>query len=58
MKEGYDPSFGARPLQRAIQKNILNPLSVKLLSGELSDEAAIKVNSDGKGIQLHKAKNK
>ncbi|MFC1670940.1 ATP-dependent chaperone ClpB [Spirochaetota bacterium] len=52
MKEGYDPSFGARPLQRAIQKYILNPLSVKLLSGELMDEKTVKVDTDGKEIKL------
>ncbi|NPV86797.1 MAG: AAA domain-containing protein [Anaerolineae bacterium] len=33
---GYDPSFGARPLRRALQKYIESPLSVSLLSGEFS----------------------
>ena len=33
-KEGYDPSFGARPLKRALQKYVESPLSVALLSGE------------------------
>lgn len=33
-KRGYDPSFGARPLKRALQKYVENPLSVTLLSGE------------------------
>jgi ATP-dependent Clp protease ATP-binding subunit ClpC len=36
-KEGYDPSFGARPLQRALQKYIESPLSVKILQGEFQD---------------------
>jgi ATP-dependent Clp protease ATP-binding subunit ClpC len=31
---GFDPSFGARPLRRALQKHVESPLSVKLLSGE------------------------
>jgi ATP-dependent Clp protease ATP-binding subunit ClpB len=34
-EEGYDPSFGARPLKRAIQKLIADPLALKLLSGEI-----------------------
>ncbi len=34
-KEGYDPSFGARPLKRAIQKLIADPLALKLLAGEI-----------------------
>lgn len=50
MKEGYDPQFGARPLKRAIQRHILNPLSVKLLSGEIAEEREVKVDSDGEGI--------
>jgi hypothetical protein len=33
-KEGCDPQFGARPLKHAIQEQILNPLSVRLLEGE------------------------
>jgi ATP-dependent Clp protease ATP-binding subunit ClpB len=33
--EGYDPAFGARPLKRAIQKFIADPLALKLLSGEI-----------------------
>jgi len=34
-QEGYDPNFGARPLKRAIQTLIQNPLSMKLLRGEI-----------------------
>ena len=33
-REGYDPDYGARPLKRFIQRNILNPLAGKILSGE------------------------
>ncbi len=33
-KEGYDPLFGARPLKRAIQRQVLDPLAMKLLNGE------------------------
>ncbi|MCI0745939.1 MAG: ATP-dependent chaperone ClpB [Verrucomicrobia subdivision 3 bacterium] len=33
-KEGYDPQFGARPLKRAIQEKLLDPLAMKVLSGE------------------------
>ncbi|MCP4131987.1 MAG: ATP-dependent chaperone ClpB [bacterium] len=48
--EGFDPQFGARPIKRAIQRHILNPLSVKLLGGEVHEEQVITVDSDGKGI--------
>ena len=50
MNAGYDPQFGARPLNRAIQKHLLNPLSVKLLGGEAAGEIAVKVDSDGRGL--------
>ena len=46
---GYDPVYGARPLKRAIQQEIENPLSVKLLSGEFVAGDTIKVDVDGQG---------
>jgi ATP-dependent Clp protease ATP-binding subunit ClpB len=42
-KEGYDPQFGARPLKRAIQEQLLNPLAMKLLAGEFKPGDTIKV---------------
>ena len=47
-KLGYDPQFGARPLKRAVQEQLLNPLSMKLLEGEFKPGDRIKVSvSDG-----------
>lgn len=40
-EEGYDPAFGARPLKRAIQKLIADPLAMKLLSGEIEPGAHV-----------------
>jgi ATP-dependent Clp protease ATP-binding subunit ClpA len=45
-KEGYDPQFGARPLKRAVQEQLLNPLSMKLLEGEFKPGDKIKVTAD------------
>jgi len=42
-KEGYDPQFGARPLKRAIQEHLLDPLATKLLAGEFKPNDKIKV---------------
>jgi ATP-dependent Clp protease ATP-binding subunit ClpB len=44
---GYDPAFGARPLKRIIQQRILEPLSEKIIAGELKDggKAAIDMNN-------------
>jgi ATP-dependent Clp protease ATP-binding subunit ClpB len=38
-EKGYDPQFGARPVKRVIQKEVLNALSKQLLSGELENQA-------------------
>lgn len=42
-EHGFDPAFGARPVKRAIQTYLLNPLSSVLLSGKLGDEPVIQV---------------
>ena len=47
VKEGYDPVYGARPLKRAIQTLIQNPLAVKLLQGDIASGQTIKVSADG-----------
>jgi len=44
--EGYDASFGARPLKRALQKYVESPLSVSLLSGEFVDGDTVIVDLD------------
>lgn len=43
-KKGFDPDYGARPLKRAIQNYIQNPLSLKILEGDINDEDLIKVD--------------
>jgi len=47
--EGFDPVYGARPLRRAIQRFVENPLSKRILASELSegDEVLIDANEDG-----------
>jgi len=53
---GYDPSFGARPLRRAMQKYVESPLSISLLSGEFAagETVLVEVNND-KGLFFRKA---
>ena len=45
-KEGYDPQFGARPLKRAIQDELLNPLATKVLVGDFKPGDHIKVTAN------------
>ena len=46
VEQGYDPTFGARPLKRAIQTLIQNPLAVKLLNGEITGGQDVKVSAE------------
>jgi ATP-dependent Clp protease ATP-binding subunit ClpB len=50
--EGYDPAFGARPLKRAIQRLVQNPLAVRLLEGEFSEGDTLVVDVDNGQLQF------
>jgi ATP-dependent Clp protease ATP-binding subunit ClpC len=50
VKEGYDPVYGARPLRRAIERYVENPLSSKLLGGEFKEGDTVKVDLGDKGL--------
>ncbi len=43
IEEGYDPTYGARPMRRCVQKNIEDPLSEEILKGQFKDSKKIKV---------------
>jgi ATP-dependent Clp protease ATP-binding subunit ClpB len=43
-REGYDPVYGARPLKRALQREVQNPLAVRILEGDLSDGDVVVVD--------------
>ena len=46
-REGYQPAFGARPLKRAIQRLVQDPLARMIIAGEIEEGAMITVDSDG-----------
>jgi ATP-dependent Clp protease ATP-binding subunit ClpB len=48
-REGYDPAFGARPLKRAIQRLVANPLSLKILAGEVPSGSHIVADAGADG---------
>ena len=50
VKEGYDPLYGARPLRRAIERYVENPLSAKLLRGEFSQGDTVMVDLGDEGL--------
>jgi len=52
---GYDPEFGARPLKRAIQREVQDPLALKILSGDFSEGDTIKIDVSDAGLSFSKA---
>ena len=52
VREGYDPTYGARPLKRAIQREIETPLAKRILAGEVRDGQVIHVDAGGEGGSL------
>ncbi|MBR5097346.1 MAG: hypothetical protein IK094_09605, partial [Treponema sp.] len=50
--KGYDPAFGARPVKRAIQTYVENPLAKEILAGKFSDGATIKASAQGGQISF------
>ena len=52
VKDGYDPAFGARPVKRAIQRDLENPIAKKIVAGEYMPGATIRATAAGGQIQL------
>jgi ATP-dependent Clp protease ATP-binding subunit ClpB len=55
IEEGYDPAFGARPLKRAIQRLIQDPLALKMLDGTIAPGATVRATLEGDEILLRTA---
>jgi ATP-dependent Clp protease ATP-binding subunit ClpC len=52
VEQGYDPTMGARPLRRAIQRLIEDPLSDRLLAGGFPEGGSVVVDRDGDDMKL------
>jgi ATP-dependent Clp protease ATP-binding subunit ClpB len=50
IKLGYDPTLGARPLKRVIQKHVVNRLSEEILAGTITDGDNVEVSLDQRGL--------
>ena len=49
---GYDPDFGARPLKRAIQRELQDPLALKILSGDIGEGELVQVDRGPEGLEF------
>jgi ATP-dependent Clp protease ATP-binding subunit ClpB len=54
VEEGYDPTYGARPLKRTIQRLLLDPLALRVLQGEFREGDAVLVDSGAAGLTFEK----
>jgi ATP-dependent Clp protease ATP-binding subunit ClpB len=53
---GYDPVYGARPLKRAVQKHLQDPLAEHLLEGRIRDGDTVKVSADEGGLLINETR--
>ncbi|MFH1894859.1 MAG: AAA family ATPase [Patescibacteria group bacterium] len=51
-EKGFDQNLGARPLKRVIQREVLNPLSLKIVSGEVREGERLEINFEFGGIKI------
>ena len=51
--EGYDPTYGARPLKRAIQREVLDPLAMRVLQGEFQEGDIVRIDAAGGEAAVH-----
>ena len=52
VENGYDPDFGARPVKRLIQRELVNRLAKEILEGNIHKDSAILVDADASGIRI------
>jgi ATP-dependent Clp protease ATP-binding subunit ClpB len=52
---GFDPTYGARPLRRVIQRQLVDPLALRLLEGDFADGSRIRVDAEDGGLVFRPA---
>jgi ATP-dependent Clp protease ATP-binding subunit ClpB len=55
IEEGYDPTYGARPLKRTIQRQVLDALAMRVLQGEFREGDTIRIDASGGQLTFSKA---
>jgi ATP-dependent Clp protease ATP-binding subunit ClpB len=55
IEEGYDPTYGARPLKRTIQRRVLDPLAMRVLQGEFTEGDTVRIDASGGELTFAKA---
>jgi ATP-dependent Clp protease ATP-binding subunit ClpB len=55
VREGYDPIYGARPLKRAIQRRLLDPLALRVLEGDFHEGDRVVADAGAEGLEFRKS---
>jgi ATP-dependent Clp protease ATP-binding subunit ClpB len=55
IEEGYDPTYGARPLKRTIQRRVLDPLAIRVLQGDFREGDSVRIDASGGDLSFAKA---
>ena len=53
--EGYDPTYGARPLKRTLQRRVLDPLAMRVLQGEFREGDRIRIDASGGELEFERS---
>jgi ATP-dependent Clp protease ATP-binding subunit ClpB len=53
--EGYDPTYGARPLKRTIQRRVLDPLAMRVLEGEVGEGDVVRIDAPAGDLRFERA---
>jgi len=54
VEDGYDPTYGARPLKRAIQRRVLDPLALRVLEGDFREGDRITIDAQDHELTFNK----
>ena len=54
VEHGYDPAYGARPLKRAIQRFILDPMAINIIEGRICEGCVVTLDIDKNGIRFQR----
>jgi ATP-dependent Clp protease ATP-binding subunit ClpB len=57
-EKGYDQVYGARPLKRVIQHDILDPLALEIITGKVQEKSTVRIDAKGEKVVLKTAKSK
>jgi len=54
VRDGYDTTYGARPLKRTIQRRVLDPLALRVLEGDFTEGDTVIVDASATGLSFEK----